>query len=117
MTGDDIAHFDYPLAMDSSHLVEMRWLAPRALVGKPKLFLSFAPPMGVVDVADPYRRTEGGLRARPQPHRGRLQGPARAREAGDQNGHLSPSSPNRFSTLKVSRDTSLSNLLWGRLPQ
>jgi protein-tyrosine phosphatase len=59
VTGDDIAHFDYPLAMDSSHLVEMRWLAPRALVGKPKLFLSFAPPMGVVDVADPI----GGPRA------------------------------------------------------
>ncbi|TAJ37969.1 MAG: low molecular weight phosphotyrosine protein phosphatase [Reyranella sp.] len=59
VTGDDVAHFDYPLAMDSSHLVEMRWLAPRALVGKPKLFLSFAPPMGVVDVADPI----GGPRA------------------------------------------------------
>jgi protein-tyrosine phosphatase len=59
VTGDDISHFDYPLAMDSSHLVEMRWLAPRALVGKPKLFLSFAPPMGVVDVADPI----GGPRA------------------------------------------------------
>jgi protein-tyrosine-phosphatase len=32
VTGEDIAHFDYPLAMDGSHLVEMRWLAPRALV-------------------------------------------------------------------------------------
>ena len=59
VTGDDISHFDYPLAMDSSHLVEMRWLAPRALVGKPKLFLSFAPPMGVTDVLDPI----GGPRA------------------------------------------------------
>src|SRR5688572_23197399 len=31
VTGQDIARFDYPLAMDASHLVEMRWLAPRAL--------------------------------------------------------------------------------------
>ena len=53
IVADDIAHFDYPLAMDSSHLVAMRWLAPRALVGKPRLFMSFAPPMGIVDVADP----------------------------------------------------------------
>ena len=59
VTGDDIAYFDYPLAMDSSHLVEMRWLAPRALSGKPKLLLNFAPPMGIVDVADPI----GGPRA------------------------------------------------------
>ena len=59
VTSDDIAHFDYPLAMDSSHLVAMRWLAPRALVGKPRMFLSFAPPMGVIDVLDPI----GGPRA------------------------------------------------------
>ncbi len=53
VVGEDIANFDYPLAMDSSHLVAMRWLAPRALVGKPKMFLSFAPPMGIIDVKDP----------------------------------------------------------------
>ena len=53
VTADDIARFDYPLAMDGSHLVEMRWLAPRALSGKPKMFLSFAPPIGVTDVLDP----------------------------------------------------------------
>ena len=59
VTSDDIAYFDYPLAMDSSHLVDMRWLSPRALTGKPKLFLSFAPPIGVTDVLDPI----GGPRA------------------------------------------------------
>ncbi|NDH64139.1 MAG: low molecular weight phosphotyrosine protein phosphatase [Alphaproteobacteria bacterium] len=69
---DDIVRFDYPLAMDSRHLVEMRWL---------------------------------------------VQGPVRAPGACGQSGHLSPSSPRRFSTLKVSRETSLSYLLWGRLPQ
>ena len=50
---DDITNFDYPLAMDSSHLVAMRWMAPRSLVGKPKLFLSFGPMLGIADVADP----------------------------------------------------------------
>ena len=53
VVGDDISYFDYPLAMDSSHLVDMRWLSPRTLTGKPKMFLSFAPPMGVIDVRDP----------------------------------------------------------------
>ena len=108
MVSDDIAHFDYPLAMDSSHLVAMRWLSPRSLVGKPKLFMSYGPPLGIVD---------GRLRTRPQPHRGRLQGTVREAGADGQKGHLRPSSPKRLSTLKVSRDTSLSNLLWGRLPQ
>ena len=64
MGGDDIAHFDYPLAMDATHLVAMRWLAPRALAGKPKLFLSFGPMLGITDVADPIGGPrEGFVRA------------------------------------------------------
>jgi protein-tyrosine phosphatase len=58
---DDISHFDYPLAMDSSHLVAMRWMAPRSLVGKPKLFLSFGPMLGIVDVADPMGGPKDGF--------------------------------------------------------
>ena len=61
VVGDDIAYFDYPLAMDSSHLVDMRWLAPRALTTKPKMFLSFAPPMGVIDVLDPMGGPKSGF--------------------------------------------------------
>ena len=61
VTTDDIANFDYPLAMDASHLVEMRWLAPRALSAKPKLFLSFAPPIGVMDVLDPMGGPKAGF--------------------------------------------------------
>jgi len=53
VVAEDISRFDYPLAMDSSHLAAMRWLAPRALFAKPQMFLSFAPPMGITDVADP----------------------------------------------------------------
>jgi protein-tyrosine phosphatase len=61
VTTDDIARFDYPLAMDASHLVEMRWLAPRALSAKPRLFLSFAPPIGVMDVLDPMGGPKSGF--------------------------------------------------------
>jgi protein-tyrosine phosphatase len=40
--------------MTRGHLVEMRWLAPRDLVDKPKLLMSYAPPLGILDVSDPY---------------------------------------------------------------
>ena len=54
LVADDIAHFDYPLAMDRSHLADMRWMAPRELADRPQMFTEFGPPIGVVDVADPY---------------------------------------------------------------
>jgi protein-tyrosine phosphatase len=54
ITGEDIAHFDHILAMTREHLAEIRWLAPRTLMDKPKLLMSFAPPAGIFDVADPY---------------------------------------------------------------
>ena len=54
ITGKDIARFDLVLAMTRGHLVEMRWLAPRDLVDKPKLLMSYAPPLGILDVSDPY---------------------------------------------------------------
>jgi len=56
VTGEDIRHYDFVLAMTRGHLVEMRWLAPRELVDKPKLLMSFAPPLGIFDVPDPYGR-------------------------------------------------------------
>lgn len=55
--GEDIRHYDFVLAMTRGHLVEMRWMAPRELVDKPKLLMSFAPPLGILDVPDPYGRT------------------------------------------------------------
>ncbi|MBX9946783.1 MAG: low molecular weight phosphotyrosine protein phosphatase [Reyranella sp.] len=61
VVAEDIAHFDYPLAMDSSHLVAMRWLAPRALADKPKMFLSFAPPIGISEVLDPIGGPKAGF--------------------------------------------------------
>ena len=56
LTGEHIAHFDYVLAMTRIHLVEMRWLASRELADKPQLLMTFAPPVGIVDVADPFGR-------------------------------------------------------------
>lgn len=57
VTGEDIARFDLVLAMTRGHLVEMRWLAPRELANKPKLLMSYGPPLGILDVPDPYGRT------------------------------------------------------------
>jgi low molecular weight protein-tyrosine phosphatase len=47
----DIGRFDHVLAMDRSHLVELRRLAPRGLTERPQMFTS-------VDVVDPYGGTE-----------------------------------------------------------
>ena len=57
ITGEDIRHFDHVLAMTRGHLVEMRWLAPRDLVDKPQLLMSYAPPLGFLDIPDPYGGT------------------------------------------------------------
>lgn len=58
ITGEDIKHFDHVLAMTRGHLVEMRWLAPRDLADKPQLLMSYAPPLGILDIPDPYGGTD-----------------------------------------------------------
>jgi protein-tyrosine phosphatase len=57
ITGEDIKHFDYILAMTRGHLVEMRWLAPRDLANKPQLLMNYAPPLGILDIPDPFGGT------------------------------------------------------------
>jgi len=54
---EDMAHFDYPLAMDRTHLAAMRWLAPRGLTERPHLFMQYAPARGVSDIEDLYGGT------------------------------------------------------------
>jgi protein-tyrosine phosphatase len=54
----DIVRFDHVLAMDRSHLADLRWLAPRDQFGRLHMFSKFAPPGGPIDVADPYGGTE-----------------------------------------------------------
>ena len=43
--------------MTRGHLVEMRWLAPRDLADKPQLLMSYAPPLGILDIPDPFGGT------------------------------------------------------------
>lgn len=57
VTGDDIRRFDHVLAMTRNHLVELRWLAPRELAGKPQLLMSYAAAVGTLDIADPFGGT------------------------------------------------------------
>lgn len=57
MTGEDIRRFDYVLAMTRHHVAELRWLAPRELADRPQLLMSYAPPIGVLDIADPFGGT------------------------------------------------------------
>ena len=57
VTGEDIRRFDYVLAMTRTHLVELRWLAPRELADRPQLLMSYAPPIGVLDIVDPFGGT------------------------------------------------------------
>ena len=51
---EDIERFDYPLAMDRTHLVAMRSMAPPGLTDRPQMFLKFAPESLARDVVDPY---------------------------------------------------------------
>ena len=57
LMSEDIARFDYPLAMDRTHLVAMRSMAPQGLADRPQMFLKFAPELGARDVVDPYGGT------------------------------------------------------------
>jgi protein-tyrosine phosphatase len=54
---EDIARFTYPLAMDRTHLVAMRSMAPEGLIDRPQMFLRFAPESRARDVVDPYGGT------------------------------------------------------------
>lgn len=57
LMSEDIARFAYPLAMDRTHLVAMRSMAPEGLTERPQMFLKFAPESGARDVVDPYGGT------------------------------------------------------------
>jgi protein-tyrosine phosphatase len=51
---DDFARFDLLLAMDRGHLRLMRRLAPAPAAPRLRLFLDYAPRLGLSDVPDPY---------------------------------------------------------------
>src|SRR5262245_22932407 len=58
VTKEDIAAADYVLAMDRSHLADLRWLAPRDRLDRLQLFTKFGPMPGISDVRDPYGGTQ-----------------------------------------------------------
>lgn len=50
----DYAEFDLVLAMDRGHADILRRQCPVDLAGRVRLFLDFAPDLGIKDVPDPY---------------------------------------------------------------
>jgi low molecular weight protein-tyrosine phosphatase len=55
---EDIAAADYVLAMDRSHMADLRWLAPRDKAECLQMFTKFSPMPGILDVQDPYGGTQ-----------------------------------------------------------
>jgi protein-tyrosine phosphatase len=53
---EDVARFDYVLAMDRAHLADLRWMSNRELYQRLHLFSAFCPPGSPTDVADPFER-------------------------------------------------------------
>ena len=53
---DDFARFDLILAMDGANLRELQAMQPRNSRAAVKLFLEYAPDLGLRDVPDPYYR-------------------------------------------------------------
>ena len=56
VAADDFARFDLILAMDAANLRELRAIQPRNSRAAVKLFLDYAPELGLRDVPDPYYR-------------------------------------------------------------
>jgi protein-tyrosine phosphatase len=54
LVAEDLERFDYPLAMDRGHLAALRRMSPISFLERPRMFLEFAPELGLRDVADPY---------------------------------------------------------------
>lgn len=57
LTVDLLKDFDLPIAMDRTHLAALRWMVPRERQDIPTLLTSFAPELGVDEVADPFGGT------------------------------------------------------------
>ncbi len=57
VTKEDIAGASLVLAMDRSHMADLRWLAPRDRPERLVMFTKFGPMPGILDVQDPYGGT------------------------------------------------------------
>jgi len=54
IVGEDFARFDFILAMDHANLSDLRRRAPTQYRERIRLFLEFAPDLGIDEVPDPY---------------------------------------------------------------
>ena len=61
VAADDFARFDLILAMDRENLRELQAMQPRNSHAALKLFLEYAPDLGLRDVPDPYYRDAGAF--------------------------------------------------------
>ena len=58
---NDFDHFDHILAMDGTHLADLKAMAPDHSLERVRLFMEFAPDQAAVDVPDPYYGGAGGF--------------------------------------------------------
>ena len=61
IASEDYARFDFILAMDRANLADLRQRVPARYRERVRLFLEFAPELGVDDVPDPYYGGEAGF--------------------------------------------------------
>jgi protein-tyrosine phosphatase len=61
IAADDFARFDLILAMDRANLRELQAVAPARSRAALRLFLDYAPQLGLRDVPDPYYGDAGGF--------------------------------------------------------
>ena len=54
VSAEDFAHYDLILAMDRGHYRALRSMAPPSAADRVRLFLDYAPALGIRDVPDPY---------------------------------------------------------------
>ncbi len=58
---DDFERFDYVLAMDRGHYLQLERLCPAHLRHRLRMFMSFAPELGADEVPDPYYGDDHGF--------------------------------------------------------
>jgi len=58
---EDFPRFEYVLAMDQENLLSLSEICPRGLEHKLRLFMDFAPHLGIREVPDPYYGGAGGF--------------------------------------------------------
>jgi len=61
VTENDFARFDLILAMDRQNLRQLQTIKPERAHAEVRLFMEYAPSLGVLEVPDPYHGEAGGF--------------------------------------------------------